>query len=189
VTRPNAESTTQRPHISPTEGPFTPRRRMLALRWRHSNSLSESSLHMRSIAHLPQASLFAAKGITVPRPSCNRKPLRSFSSGSASSGVATRHSPKPRGRILHHWRSALNHPTCITAPASFFCFQTSQQRSFSSTPIAMTATKIDGTAIAKKIREKLHAEIVETQKTNPRYKPSLKIIQGNLSKSLLRHCH
>ncbi|PMD56892.1 FTHFS-domain-containing protein [Hyaloscypha bicolor E] len=41
----------------------------------------------------------------------------------------------------------------------------------------MTATKIDGTAIAKKIREKLHAEIVETQKTNPRYKPSLKIIQ------------
>jgi methylenetetrahydrofolate dehydrogenase (NADP+)/methenyltetrahydrofolate cyclohydrolase/formyltetrahydrofolate synthetase len=45
----------------------------------------------------------------------------------------------------------------------------------------MTATKIDGTAIAKKIREKLHAEIVEAQKTNPRYKPSLKIIQGNLS--------
>jgi hypothetical protein len=42
----------------------------------------------------------------------------------------------------------------------------------------MTATKIDGTAIAKKIREKLHAQIEHTQKTNPRYKPSLKIIQG-----------
>lgn len=41
----------------------------------------------------------------------------------------------------------------------------------------MTATKIDGTAIAKKIRDKLHAEIQSTQKINPRYKPSLKIIQ------------
>ncbi|CZT45260.1 C-1-tetrahydrofolate synthase [Rhynchosporium secalis] len=41
----------------------------------------------------------------------------------------------------------------------------------------MTATKIDGTAIAKKIRERLHAEIESTQKVNPRYKPSLKIIQ------------
>ncbi|ESZ97119.1 putative C1 tetrahydrofolate synthase [Sclerotinia borealis F-4128] len=41
----------------------------------------------------------------------------------------------------------------------------------------MTATKIDGTAIAKKIREKIHAEIDNAQKTNPRFKPSLKIIQ------------
>ncbi|EDO01420.1 hypothetical protein SS1G_03895 [Sclerotinia sclerotiorum 1980 UF-70] len=41
----------------------------------------------------------------------------------------------------------------------------------------MTATKIDGTAIAKKIREKIHAEIDDAQKTNPRFKPSLKIIQ------------
>jgi methylenetetrahydrofolate dehydrogenase (NADP+)/methenyltetrahydrofolate cyclohydrolase/formyltetrahydrofolate synthetase len=42
----------------------------------------------------------------------------------------------------------------------------------------MTATKIDGTAVAKKIRERLRAEIESTQKINPRYKPSLKIIQG-----------
>ncbi|KAI9740868.1 MAG: tetrahydrofolate synthase [Claussenomyces sp. TS43310] len=41
----------------------------------------------------------------------------------------------------------------------------------------MTATKIDGTAIAKGIRERLQAEIQKTQKINPRYKPSLKIIQ------------
>jgi methylenetetrahydrofolate dehydrogenase (NADP+) / methenyltetrahydrofolate cyclohydrolase / formyltetrahydrofolate synthetase len=44
----------------------------------------------------------------------------------------------------------------------------------------MTAKKIDGTAIAKSIREKLHAEVENTQKTNPRFKPSLKIIQGKL---------
>ncbi|KAH9906728.1 formate-tetrahydrofolate ligase [Xylariomycetidae sp. FL2044] len=41
----------------------------------------------------------------------------------------------------------------------------------------MAATKLDGTAIAKKIRERLAAEIVEKQKVNPKYQPCLKIIQ------------
>ncbi|CAI4215050.1 unnamed protein product [Parascedosporium putredinis] len=41
----------------------------------------------------------------------------------------------------------------------------------------MAATKIDGTAIAKAIREKLKTEIVDKQLTNPRYQPCLKIIQ------------
>lgn len=49
---------------------------------------------------------------------------------------------------------------------------------FSTSSRAMVATKIDGTAIAKKIRERLHAEIAEKQAINPRYNPSLKIIQG-----------
>lgn len=44
----------------------------------------------------------------------------------------------------------------------------------------MVATKLDGTAIAKTIRERLGTEIAEKQKLNPRYKPSLKIIQGIL---------
>jgi methylenetetrahydrofolate dehydrogenase (NADP+)/methenyltetrahydrofolate cyclohydrolase/formyltetrahydrofolate synthetase len=42
----------------------------------------------------------------------------------------------------------------------------------------MAAQIIDGTAIAKGIRQKLNAEIGEKQRTNPRYKPSLVIIQG-----------
>ncbi|KPI44442.1 C-1-tetrahydrofolate synthase, mitochondrial [Cyphellophora attinorum] len=41
----------------------------------------------------------------------------------------------------------------------------------------MTATKIDGTAIAKSIRERLQQEIKDKQKVSPRYKPCLKIIQ------------
>ncbi|ROT35635.1 formate-tetrahydrofolate ligase [Sodiomyces alkalinus F11] len=41
----------------------------------------------------------------------------------------------------------------------------------------MAATKIDGTAIAKKIREGLAAEVLERQAINPRFQPSLKIIQ------------
>lgn len=42
----------------------------------------------------------------------------------------------------------------------------------------MVATKLDGTAIAKSIRERLGAEIAEKQKLNPRYRPTLKIVQG-----------
>lgn len=42
----------------------------------------------------------------------------------------------------------------------------------------MTAQKIDGTAIAKSIRARLHSEIQEKKKANPKYIPSLKIIQG-----------
>ncbi|KAH6899751.1 formate--tetrahydrofolate ligase-domain-containing protein [Thelonectria olida] len=41
----------------------------------------------------------------------------------------------------------------------------------------MGAIKLDGTAIAKAIRERLGAEIAEKQRVNPRFKPSLKIIQ------------
>lgn len=42
----------------------------------------------------------------------------------------------------------------------------------------MGASNIDGTAIAKRIRASLHTEIEEKKKINPRYIPSLKIIQG-----------
>lgn len=41
----------------------------------------------------------------------------------------------------------------------------------------MVAAKIDGTALAKRIRESLRADIEEKQKTNPRFQPCLKIIQ------------
>ena len=51
-------------------------------------------------------------------------------------------------------------------------------RPFSTSPTSMAAIKIDGTAIAKKIRAGLHEEIHDRQKLNPKYKPSLKIIQG-----------
>ena len=42
----------------------------------------------------------------------------------------------------------------------------------------MVAQKIDGTAAAKALRERIGAEIVEKQKINPRFKPCLKIVQG-----------
>lgn len=42
----------------------------------------------------------------------------------------------------------------------------------------MAGTKIDGTAIAKGIRDRLNADIKERQLSNPRFKPSLVIFQS-----------
>ena len=42
----------------------------------------------------------------------------------------------------------------------------------------MVATKIDGTAIAKKIRDGLNEEIKKKQSVSPNFKPALTIIQG-----------
>lgn len=47
-----------------------------------------------------------------------------------------------------------------------------------STSRNMSAATIDGTAIARTIREKLHAEIAQKQKSNPRFQPCFKILQG-----------
>lgn len=58
---------------------------------------------------------------------------------------------------------------------------------FSSSGAAMGATKLDGTAIAKRIRENLTAEIEEKRKINPRFIPSLKIIQGVCIRAQRRH--
>ncbi|KAI9048742.1 hypothetical protein LZ554_007573 [Drepanopeziza brunnea f. sp. 'monogermtubi'] len=91
---------------------------------------------------------------------------------SASSGNAV----KSRGQRLGHLRRPSSLPFPLPLPHSPH-HRTSQHRLFSSTRLAMTATKIDGTAIAKSIRERIHAEIEATQKVNPQYKPSLKIIQ------------
>ena len=51
------------------------------------------------------------------------------------------------------------------------------KRCFSRSASNMAAEKIDGTAIAKSIREKINADIKKTQEINPRFKPSLTIIQ------------
>lgn len=48
----------------------------------------------------------------------------------------------------------------------------------------MVAEKIDGTAVAKKIRERIGQEIKKKQETSSRFKPSLTIVQGELQTSL-----
>lgn len=109
-------------------------------------------------------------------PSPYTQSLRSLHSASALSKVAVGNFAKSRGPNLCRSRpfSPTPHSTISFLSPSFH----SQSRQFSSTQITMTATKIDGTAIARSIRQKLQSEIQATQKINPRYKPSLKIFQG-----------
>jgi methylenetetrahydrofolate dehydrogenase (NADP+)/methenyltetrahydrofolate cyclohydrolase/formyltetrahydrofolate synthetase len=51
----------------------------------------------------------------------------------------------------------------------------------------MTASKIDGNAIARSIRERLGQEVKQKQETNPRYRPSLKIVQGKRPQLRIQH--
>ncbi|KAI4171905.1 MAG: hypothetical protein LQ343_003982 [Gyalolechia ehrenbergii] len=50
-------------------------------------------------------------------------------------------------------------------------------RSFAGSAKIMAAERIDGTAIARVIRDRVNLDIKHTQQTNPRYKPSLTIVQ------------
>jgi hypothetical protein len=88
---------------------------------------------------------------------------RSLCLAASPAAVAVRRFARVRGALSYRASPPLSTP---------FSY-----RQFSRSSIAMTATKIDGNAIAKDIREKLHTEIDATQKLNPRYRPSLKIIQ------------
>lgn len=96
-----------------------------------------------------------------------RKPPISFSSLSRGSVLG----PRTRGTTRYS-QLAVATETAFTLPV-----QTS--------PPKMVAQKIDGTAIAKSIRVRINAEIKDKQRTNPRYKPSLVIIQGILKLSML----
>ena len=75
----------------------------------------------------------------------------------------------PRLGITHRLASSLS---------SALLSRPDRSRTFSSTAATMVATKLDGTAIAKSIRERLAVEIAEKQVLNPRYKPNLKILQS-----------
>ncbi|KAF3086185.1 tetrahydrofolate synthase [Orbilia oligospora] len=84
--------------------------------------------------------------------------------------------------IFHRQQSALPHQNndhFIHQPATIAPnpFQGLNRRSHPSSSAAMVAQKIDGTAIAKSIRERLHDQIKKKQETSPRFKPALTIIQ------------
>lgn len=91
---------------------------------------------------------------------------------STTRGFPQKATPRPQNSHVQRRAAASpRHPFYIPAIAR-------AARHFSSTRCIMTATKIDGTAIAKSIRERLGGYIKEKQAVNPRYRPSLKIVQG-----------
>lgn len=142
--------------------------------------VSSTSCHTRLCSSVHPVVSFAPKRATnlAQRSLCSVSV--SASSRVVASGVVAANKSRGHHQTLYRPKPFTLTPTYrhSTSSLSTSSFSPSQNRLFSSTPIAMTATKIDGTAIAKSIREKIHAEIEATQKINPRYKPSLKIIQG-----------
>lgn len=126
-------------------------------------------------------------------PASNRNHHRSPVTVQHTARTAPRLCPTPTlnfsTSISNSAPSARRHTTICSSPLSSRttshlrttgAFLTSHDlgKSYFSTTGVMGATKIDGNATAKKIRERLHAEIDERQKVNPKYQPSLKIIQG-----------
>lgn len=81
--------------------------------------------------------------------------------------------------------------TCLRhSPRTSACLTNSSspsRRHYTTSSPKMGAAKIDGTAIAKAIREKLGAEIADKLKANPRYKPTLRIIQGDTRHHIHNH--
>jgi len=87
------------------------------------------------------------------------------------------YSPSSRSRSI--FTTALLHPAPLPKPP--ISLSGASSRAFSSSAAAMAAEKIDGTAVAKKVREQLKADIAEKKGINPRFQPCLKIIQGTLT--------
>ena len=121
-----------------------------------ARSASPSPLGQNSpaIARLPSSPTRSA-------PRFVGKSARSITARQASSAVSAQaqsQTPQPKPPpIISHTKGAANTP--LTPPSN------------------MAAERIDGTAIAKKIREGIHDDIKKIQQTNPRYKPSLVIVQ------------
>lgn len=133
-----------------------------------------------------------------PRPACERGPTgeagsrsvgvwnqapenrRTSSADSAARSAAPRSTPSqaPSPSVLIRpagGSGGTSHTSALLRP--FLRLSAPVSRAFCSSA-TMVATKIDGTAIARKVRERLQAEIAQKKSVNPRFQPSLKIIQG-----------
>jgi hypothetical protein len=146
------------------------------------NRNREAISHMHAQLFLVPTQLFGKALHTLPRSRRYSRLTAVSIRGCASAVLAIRRLPTPRGTLfsLFFPSSTFSTYTRPLLSTQAVYSRIDQQTSFSTTSFAMTAKKIDGTAIAKSIRERLHAEIENTQKTNPRFKPSLKIIQGKI---------
>lgn len=107
---------------------------------------------------------------------CGIKQKTSILRGNSARSLSLLHTPSlraPRQSLSRDLRRLVS-TGAQTSPS----LSSHSSHSFSSSRPVMTAQKIDGTAIAKAIREKINASIHQRQQSNPRYKPSLVIIQG-----------
>lgn len=167
----------------------------LGLRDFESTDLSEPTLQPRAMLALPNFLFcqFSFRSPPIPRS------LRSFLSNWSPSSIKCPHCscniPFPRSvfrnlsigqtrgatllnRRRFSWQRAFLPLQQWIHENRDLTHRLSAIRKFSSQRVVMAGVKIDGTAIAKNIRERLNAEIQKAQESNPRFRPSLVIFQG-----------
>lgn len=142
-------------------------------------------------ASSPSSAAIAGRHASYPRAlsnrSCSAAAARQFSAAATGSTplFTTKRSSPPAAPPAPHCPASSTfssrRPLLLASPSALLPLPFSAHRGtgrfFSTTSAAMVATKLDGTAIAKSIRERIGREIAERQKLNPRYRPSLKIVQ------------
>ncbi len=162
----------------PVRASMSGRRAALGLQSGSCEGISHMQAQLLRVSTQP----FGKASHSLPRSRRYARPTAASFRGCASAVLAIRRLPTPRGALSSFFSPSSSFSTSTRPLWSTQSAYSRNDQHISSfrTSIAMTAKKIDGTAIAKSIRERLHAEIENTQKTNPRFKPSLKIIQGNI---------
>lgn len=136
---------------------------------RRNNKMLKVCFHRSSLSTRPNRSTHVTLHLTSPLVT----PIRLHPLG-LTSGIST-HSPV---RALGLPSLSYTRPGQPIRRSQRHCKNVEgARRHLSNKPYSMATQRIDGTAIAKKIRERINADIKKTQETNPRYKPSLTIIQ------------
>ncbi|WQF89036.1 Putative formate-tetrahydrofolate ligase, FTHFS, tetrahydrofolate dehydrogenase/cyclohydrolase [Colletotrichum destructivum] len=154
------------------------------------NSLDQPSASRRSLVNL---------GVDTGRGPSGRRPCRALNpeldrchspltvaapaytyparltSASVPTSLSSSSSRHPKFYAFGHLRDRAASPFIARTLGSYGTI--SPNRSFATSSPAMVANKIDGTAIAKQIRESIASDILEKQKLNPRFQPQLTIIQ------------
>ncbi|KAK3331935.1 hypothetical protein B0T19DRAFT_89363 [Cercophora scortea] len=128
-----------------------------------------------SLSHPPSVPVSSVSA-TAPTPTSTRSNTVTASSFNAllrpKTTTTTPTSALASFSLLGSSRYNNNHNHNPAGPGAIRAFSSSASHA------TMAATKIDGTAIAKKIREGLRATIADKKQLNARFQPSLKIIQG-----------
>ena len=127
------------------------------------------SSEIRRLMHPPLLRISTSTACHIRR--CSTLSYAAYQSSLLSGLSTAKTTAKRRRRINRHSTpNSLGVNDSIAAVAQ-------NKRQASSKTRNMAAEKIDGTAIAKSIRERISADIKKKQEANPRYKPSLTIVQ------------